>query len=207
MDNGSIKERYGREAYDVWRSLQKQINKIISKIINFNSSYEFEDYLQEAYIACHKAVCNYNFFKESSESYRNNKSSEKFIVINGIRLKMTNMRIDVYAYWYVQKRLYKIADSGEVLFEIYSQDDKYIKTVSNSEYRRSRKKLQGEGCRFNSVNIIKDVELMVEDKKNISGCKDFADASFTGFNPEIQELLKEELFRTQDLNGRMKRLL
>jgi hypothetical protein len=190
MDNGSIKERYGREAYDVWRSLQKQINKIISKIINFNSSYEFEDYLQEAYIACHKAVCNYNFFKESSESYRNNKSSEKFIVINGIRLKMTNMRIDVYAYWYVQKRLYKIADSGEVF-----------------EYRRSRKKLQGEGCRFNSVNIIKDVELMVEDKKNISGCKDFADASFTGFNPEIQELLKEELFRTQDLNGRMKRLL
>jgi len=207
MDNGSIKARYGREAYDVWRSLHKQINKIISKIINFNSSYEFEDYLQEAYIACHKAVCNYNFFKEGSKNYRNNKQAEKFIVIDGTRLRITNMRIDVYAYWYVQKRLYKIADSGEVLFEIYSPDDRYIKTISNSQYRRNRKKLKHEGCKFNSVNIIKDVEFFEEDKKNNGGLQDVVDANYNGFNPEIQEVLKEELYKFHDLSRKSKQLL
>ena len=210
MDNENIKKRYSQEAYEVWKILQKQIHKIISKIINFNSSYEFEDYLQEAFIACHKAVCYYNYFKENSENHRKKHIARrhgrsKLLVINGKHLKMTDMRIDVYAYWYVQKRLYKIADSGEVLFEIYSPDDSYIKTVSNSEYRRSRKKLQEEGCRFNSVNIIKDVEFFDEDNNN-GGVQNVVAASCTGFNPEFQDLLKEELCKIHDLNGRIKQL-
>ncbi len=169
MDNENIKKRYSQEAYEVWQILQKQIHKIISKIINFNSSYEFEDYLQEAFIACHKAVCYYNFFKENSGTHRKEyitrrHGRSKLLVIDGKHLKMTDMRIDVYA------------------------------------------KLQEEGCRFNSVNIIKDVEFFDEDKNNNGGVQNVADASCTGFNPEFQDMLKEELCKIHDLNGRIKQL-
>ncbi len=62
------------------------------------------------------------------------------------------MKIDVFAYWYIKKHLYPMANTDSVVYDVYN-DGTYRRTISNSEYRRTKKKLEKEGYIVNSRNM------------------------------------------------------
>ena len=117
-------------ALELWKKMQGQIRKEINKIILFNSCFEVEDYLSEAFIACRKAV----------EKYQSNGRG--------------NMQLKVFAQWYVMKALHRAADTREVAFLMYSPKDEFIKTVTNGEYRKLKRELGCKGYKFRSTKIV-----------------------------------------------------
>jgi len=158
-DNG--KQVY--EAHLVWKSLQKQIRRLGEKIIRFNSIYTMEDYVNEAFIACYDAVCRYDSYvtkkkKEHAIQQRaigwsnevlddhEGKSPLPFHITqieNGTqKVNKTIMKIEVFTFWYIQKRFFRLADMDEVVFNVFSENLEYLETLSNSEYRKKKKDLE-----------------------------------------------------------------
>jgi len=114
-----------------------QVREIIRKISKYNTCYSEEDYIQEAYIAYLEAKNRY-------EKIRNK--------------KRVAIQENTYIYWHVEKRLHKMADTGEVAYEMYSPKGKYIRTVYNGEYRKSKKHLASRGYTFRAIKISTSVD-------------------------------------------------
>ena len=125
-----------QKPYKLFIKLQPQIKKIINGIINYNI-YTEEDYMQEAFLACLQAEKTYRRIK--------NKNSVK-------------MQLPVFAYWFIQKKLYKMADTGEVAYDIYSPDGEFVETLRNGQFRKNRKALIQQGYKINSVKLTLEYE-------------------------------------------------
>lgn len=156
------------QAYEVWQTLQKQINRLIEKIVHFNVCYSYEDYCQEAFIACIEAVQRYDTYIRKTPIPQPDTDSTKngWIRFNnrntdtcelGVNTK-TVMRLDVFAYWYLQKRLYRMADMDEVIYNVYDEQGNFKTTVSNSEYRKIKSMIKSKGFSVSSSNIFRDIQ-------------------------------------------------
>jgi hypothetical protein len=204
------------KAMDIWINLQDSIHRLIDKIISFNSSYDREDYLQEAFMACVKAVGKYSkmrnakiettYSKEFIDMASDLRKNRKLIWMiegeNGDGLRVSTcrnepkMKPEVFAYWYIEKMLFRVAaGSNEVIFHIYDENGEHERTINNSEFRKIKKKLEKEGCTVKSDNIFRDIAFFNDADEENGTSHEFIDANFTGFNPEVKEMLKEDMNR------------
>jgi len=142
-----------QKPYELFTKLQPQIKKIINGIIDYNI-YTKEDYMQEAFLACLQAEKTYKRIKNKN------------------RVKM---QLPVFAYWFIQKKLYKMADTGEVVFEIYSPDGEFIETLKNGQFRKKKKELEKQGFKIRSNRITRLYETNFENHNNGSYNEDHSD--------------------------------
>lgn len=137
MDEVRVKEFYGdrvlsleevvqEEAYKLWLSMRRMILKVVRKVIKFNNIYEEEDYVNEAYFAVLEAYVKYDRFHKYKEC-----DPEMYEILS----KKPSMKLQTYAYWYVQKRIYQMAQTGEV--EFVDEDGQVIQA---SDFYRTRRK-------------------------------------------------------------------
>lgn len=117
-------------AYKLWKSMMPQINKIIVKIEGYSDILEKTDYINQAFIACVEAVKRYS------------------------EIVAVNMTLKTYAFWYIQKELYRMAEmAGDVVFVAHAPDGEHT-IFSNSRYRKEKKKLESAGYRFTSEKMV-----------------------------------------------------
>ena len=124
------------DASDIFKVLLPQIREIIKKVEGFNDCYTADDYLQEAYLACLQA----------KKAYQRTKTGAR-----------TKMQFPVFCQWYITKRLCRMADTGEVAYQIYTRDGEYMETLYNGEFRKVKKEYEKDGCRFRSVRVVEDL--------------------------------------------------
>ncbi len=216
--HGNAKEDNSKqvdEALLVWQSLQKQIKYLCEKIIRFNSINTVEDYMHEAFLACYDAVCRYDSYvtKKKKEHAADQKAigwSKEVLCDPGSSspapyhitqidnatqmINKTIMKIEVFAFWYIQKRFFKLADMKEVVFNIFTEDGEYIETLSNSEYRKKKKVLELRKCVISTSNIFKSMDKPDSDEDEDS-IQEFVDLTFMGFNEEVRMMLEEDISR------------
>ena len=130
----------------LFKKLTPQIRCIIADLLNFTQSYEYDDYFQEAYLACRQAVILYK-------------------KMNGD--KSNRMQLPVFAHWHIKKRLYSMADTGEVVYQVYSPSGEYVDTLRNGELRKRKKSLEAQGFAFRSVNLRDGLYFTDEDGKEV----------------------------------------
>jgi|GEM_PF-823447 len=128
-------EKVNEEAMEVYEEVRCFIKKIIRNIKNYNTCYEEEDYEQEAYLAVVLAVTKYNEFRKfGTISIDSSEDVEAFQELK----KNPAMKLQTFTYWFLQKKLYKMADTGEVKFLVGNNGDEII--LSSEEYHKNRKK-------------------------------------------------------------------
>ena len=212
------------KAMDIWLKLQDSTHRLIDKIISFNPSYDREDYMQEAFLGCVTAVGKYSrmrkakiettyskeFIDMTSDLRKNRKLVWMIEGENGDGLRVSTcknepkMKPEVFAYWYIAKILFRVAaGSNEVVFHIYNEHGEHERTVNNSEFRKIKKKLEKEGCTVTSDNIFRDIAFFNDADEENGTSHEFIDANFSGFHPEVQEMLKEDM--NKYYNGVQKR--
>jgi hypothetical protein len=209
----SSNARQVEEAHLVWQSLQKQIKHLAEKIIRFNSIYTIEDYINEAYLACYDAICRYDSYvkKKKKEHAVDKKAigwSKEVLGEPGSRsplpfqitpienstqmINKTIMKIEVFAFWYILKRFFKLADMDEVVFNVFNEDEEYIETLSNSEYRKKKKELKSKKCIIRTSNIYRSLDRFNSDVDE-DNAQEFADLSFMGFSEDVRLMLEEDI--------------
>jgi hypothetical protein len=203
-------------AEKIYDKLQDSIHRIIDKIISFNSSCDREDYMHEAFLACVEAVRKYSsmrttkinstYSKEFIDMISDLRKNRKLVWMiegenkDGLRVSTCKnepkMKPEVFAYWLIEKKLFRVAArSNEVVFNIYNEHGEYERTVGNSEYRKIKKTLEKEGRTVKSDNIFRDISFSNNDEEENGTSHEVIDANFTGFNPEVKEMLKEDMNR------------
>jgi len=137
----SIKET-AAIGYELFILMQREIDALSNKISGFGRAYERSDYRGEAYLACLEAAakfCRHHIRKtddpDAPVDYRS----------------ISKMQKKVYTYLHIKKKLYHMADVHEVDFDIYDKDERYIKRLSNTDYRKERKILKQQNCIVKSV--------------------------------------------------------
>lgn len=131
------------------------IEKIIRKVINFNDVLEEDDYWNEAYIAIYTAVLKYNRFRQFGQV----DPDEDFEVARMLRL--SDMKFETFAYWYVERALYRAADMGDVEFLIPQNGNGTEKVLTASEYYKNRK-LYPNARSFRKVVTFTELEEQME---------------------------------------------
>ena len=106
--------------------LKKIVKKISSKVRGFNDIYDLDDYMQEAYIA----------LLESKDKY-----------------KFSTMKYETYAYWYIENRINRLADCGDIVYQIY-MDGEHVRTLSSVEFRKQKRKLEQKGYTWRTTKVI-----------------------------------------------------
>ena len=120
--NGKRKRQKAMEEKDSWRDVQilyermePAINKLARRIMRFDDTSSLEDLKQQAWMALKAAVTK----------YRKGKNGE--------------MKLETYAYWYLQKHFQLAVDVDRVIYDIYDKDGNHVKSLRGSEYVRHKK--------------------------------------------------------------------
>ncbi len=110
------------EEKDSWRDVQilyermePAINKLARRLMRFDDTSSFEDLKQQAWMALKAAVTK----------YRKRKNGE--------------MKLETYAYWYLQKHFQLAVDVDRVIYDIYDKNGNHVKSLRGSEYARRKK--------------------------------------------------------------------
>lgn len=121
--NGRRKRQKAMEEKDSWRDVQNlyermepAINKLARRIMRFDDT-SLEDMKQQAWMALKAAVTK----------YRKGKSGQ--------------MKLETYAYWYLQKHFHLAVDTDRVIYEVYDENGRHLKSLRGSEYARHKKDL------------------------------------------------------------------
>ncbi len=140
----SVREEINVEAFELFQTMefQKMVRKTILKVLPFNRVYTFEDYHQESFIACLSAVEKFNRIHKSN---------------NGNGAGSNKMSLRTYAMWHVFKAIYKLADTGEVVWDVMDENGEYVETISNKEFRRRKKSLELKNYTFNAISLIQEL--------------------------------------------------
>jgi len=133
----------GHEAFVLWEKMQPSIKKIVQKVLGYNGSYELNDYLNESYIACVEALTK----------YRNGNNDADYRLHSATLGNNGSMKAETFAFWFIEKRIHKMADTGEVAWEVYDSSGNYKNTVFNGEYRRIKKNKEDKGYTFVSKRM------------------------------------------------------
>lgn len=159
-----LEEEVQNEVYKIWSDMKKIILKIIKKVKNFNNIYEEEDYLNESYFAILEAYIKYDRFHKYKEC-----DCETYEILS----QKPAMKFQTYAYWYIQKKIYQMAKTGDIEFvdedgEIMQAKDFYRnkKNVKNKKIF-SRKKvftfselslMNGNGNKYDKENYYEAID-------------------------------------------------
>jgi len=120
-----------------FKKMIPQIRSIIKKLSGFSNAWEEQDYFQEAALA----------YLEAQQKYRK--------AAGGGR---TKMQPQVYCQFRIKKRLQAMASqSGEVVYNVYSPAGEFVRTLSNNEYRKKKKKLEFEGFLIRSEKLVESI--------------------------------------------------
>lgn len=113
------------------------INHLIRKYIRFNNVCEWDDYKNEALVGCVDAVIK---FRTDYVSKSGNQNS-----------KITRMKRQTFAYWFILKRLARISGADEYHYHLFDQDGFFCTTLSNTDYRKNKKKYEQKGFTARSI--------------------------------------------------------
>ncbi|MCX5814958.1 MAG: hypothetical protein NTX75_01770 [Proteobacteria bacterium] len=115
----------------LWTKMRPQIEKLAKSVEKFSTYLEPADFINQAYIACDDAIKVYD------------------------PTKAGKMTLTTFTFWYIQKHLYKMVEEGggEVVYIARSPKGK-IKILTNSEYRKKKKKLELGGYVFTSERTV-----------------------------------------------------
>jgi len=105
-----------RDVQTLYERMEPAINKLARRIMRFDDT-SLDDLKQQAFIALMSAVAK----------YRKGKSSQ--------------MKLETYAYWYLQKHFQLAVDTDRVIYDVYDADGKHVKSLHGSEYARRKKDL------------------------------------------------------------------
>ncbi len=123
------------EAAVLLGQMKRQVDSVTSKVVKYNAAYEWEDYHQEAYLAVYDAVLRF---------------SPLHAVTDRESQRTSQMQKQTFAQWFVQKRLFKMADLKEICFNVYDGNT-CIEILTNSEYRKRKKELESKGYTIRST--------------------------------------------------------
>jgi hypothetical protein len=110
--------------------MRPQIEKLAKKVGGFSTYLEPADFINQAYIACDDAIKIYDPTKG-------------------------RMTLATFTFWYIQKHLYKMVEKGggEVRYIAHSPKGE-TKILNNSQYRKTKMKLELEGYVFTSERTV-----------------------------------------------------
>lgn len=161
MDKGEYDaslEEIGQKAYELYMSMEKKINKIISKVLNYNKASEFDDYKSEAYAACHEAVLLYNAYLKTKDYSSISLINEEIEEFQRLTKSTTKMKLETFSYWYIMKKIYSEADCGLVRWHIFDSDGILKNDLSEQEWRKHKKKLLAEGFTGEPYSVFVDLK-------------------------------------------------
>lgn len=162
-ETGEIALRYFEEMKFI-------ISKIINQIKNYNRACEESDYWSEAFLAIQQGVIKYNKFRNFSVDFNEQEDFEIYLLLQN----NPSMKFQTFAYWYLQKRLYKLADMGDVEF-VVEMDGKEI-AISSEEYHKNRKKYNGDVKSVQKVYSFTELALI-----NSDGEKEYEPVNYEDF--------------------------
>lgn len=120
--NGRKNGRKAMDEKDSWRDVQilyermePAINKLARRLIRFDDTLDFDDLKQQAWMALKAAVAK----------YRKGKGGQ--------------MKLETYAYWYLQKHFQVAVDVDRVIYDVYDGNGNHVESLRGSEYTRRKK--------------------------------------------------------------------
>lgn len=120
--NGRKNGRKTVDEKDSWRDVQilyermePAINKLARRLIRFDDTLDFDDLKQQAWMALKAAVAK----------YRKGKGGQ--------------MKLETYAYWYLQKHFQLAVDVDRVIYDVYDGNGNHVESLRGSEYTRRKK--------------------------------------------------------------------
>ncbi|CAG1004204.1 hypothetical protein ANRL2_04350 [Anaerolineae bacterium] len=120
--NGRKNGRKAMDEKDSWRDVQilyermePAINKLARRLIRFDDTLDFDDLKQQAWMALKAAVAKYR------------------------KRKGGQMKLETYAYWYLQKHFQTAVDVDRVIYDIYDGNGNHVESLRGSEYTRRKK--------------------------------------------------------------------
>lgn len=120
--NGKRNRPKAMEEKDSWRDVQilyermePAINKLARRLMRFDDTLDFEDLKQQAWMALKAAV----------NKYRKGKGGQ--------------MKLETYAYWYLQKHFQLAIDVDRVIYDVYDKNGNHVESLRAREYTRRKK--------------------------------------------------------------------
>jgi hypothetical protein len=68
-----------------------------------------------------------------------------------VQLKVTVMKPETFAHWYISKAMDARADTKEIEFRIFDSEGEYVETLSNTEYRKRKRQILAAGYTVDST--------------------------------------------------------
>lgn len=145
LEEMTVDEKVNNDAILIFNKMKRQIESVYRKLSGFNRSYEDVDYMQEAFLACRDAVIRFSEFHHSKDSTEI--THPDTISVN------SKMQLKTYAFWYILKKLQLLADVKEVEYQIFDKQGKFLETLTNKEFRKTKTKIGQSSYNFKSVKI------------------------------------------------------
>ncbi|MEM4134553.1 MAG: hypothetical protein QXV73_05090 [Candidatus Micrarchaeia archaeon] len=180
MDNSILLEeyleKYSEEAMRWYedKDMRNIIQKVINQIKQYNRVCDEEDYWSEAFLALQIGVIKYNKFRKYSVGFSENFLEEDDEEVYEYLSRNPTMKFQTFAYWYLQKRLYKLADMGDVEFIVSVNGTDNI--ISAEEYYKNRHKYNGNARSVQRVYSFTELEV-----ENDRGKECFEPVSYEDF--------------------------
>lgn len=156
------------------RDMRNIIQKVINQVKQYNRVCEEEDYWAEAFLALQIGVIKYNKFRkytvDSLENFLEGDDEEvyKYLTSN------PTMKFQTFVFWYLQKRLYRLADMGDVEFIVFENGRDIV--ISAEEYYKNRHKYNGNARSVQKVCSFSDLEV-----ENDKGNREFEPVSYEDY--------------------------
>ena len=169
------------EAYRLYSEMKDNIEKIVSKVKNFNRAYEPADYFQEAYSACIQAQTDYCKYMKTGRTTTDTQVQEDLAEYLSLINGSTRMKLSTYAYWLVQKKVYNLADCNEIQWYIYDKEGVFKGTMLEKEFRKNKERLRLTGHTFTPGAMFVTIKTYDEEDRDAG---ELGDSRMLGFGSE-----------------------
>lgn len=134
-------------ASDLYVSMKKMIDSIVNKFKNFSNANDWCDYQQEAFLACYDAALRHSPYRTREESDTSSTEDADGMDNDGL----SKMKLETFTYWFLLKKLSKLAKNGEEIVYHILKDNDFVKTLNNNQYRKLKKSLEEGGYTVRSA--------------------------------------------------------
>lgn len=180
-------ELLNQEAYALFSSaiVQKYIAKLSQQVAGFARYMDESDYMQEAYFGVHRAMQKYiksRALLKLGEITTDDLLSQTIDEdLREYLLQGREMAIETFAYWYLQKFIFRAANrASEVIYHIY-KDGVFCETIINADFQQRKQRLLTDGYTYTSTNMMVDMKMIIDgDEVEI----EFVDETMRGFRDE-----------------------
>lgn len=117
---GNIDKKIWREAERLFNKMNPTISKLIDKLLRFDSGLDQADLQQQAYLAIHQAVKKYRTIRAGKKS---------------------GMKVETYAYWYLQKHFHRTLDVDRVVYDVYDDSGRHVGSYHATNYYQKKSSL------------------------------------------------------------------